>query len=195
MQWLTMAKWSPYVVGIGIGILSWLTFLLSDRTIGCSTPFARFSGMIERLFRGDQVLKRPYFIKFVPAIGWDSMLVLGILIGAFLSALLFGQFQLQWVSDLWQQTFGNTPLLRLVVTRRISGPATPLSRAAAPPRRRIGSSEARTIRGCPHSDSPTSKRSIRAVPMPCGVAPWRSRTASFSCSSGPRAAGRAPCSA
>ena len=115
MQWLTMAKWSPYVVGIGIGILSWLTFLLSDRTIGCSTPFARFSGMIERLFRGDQVLKRPYFIKFVPAIGWDSMLVLGILIGAFLSALLFGQFQLQWVPDLWQQTFGNTPLLRLVV--------------------------------------------------------------------------------
>ena len=115
MQWLTMAKWSPYVVGIGIGILSWLTFLLSDRTIGCSTPFARFSGMIERLFRGDQVLKRPYFIKFVPAIGWDSMLVLGILIGAFLSALLFGQCQLQWVPDLWQQTFGNTPLLRLVV--------------------------------------------------------------------------------
>jgi hypothetical protein len=31
MGWLSMEEWSPYLVGIGIGILSWLTFLLSDQ--------------------------------------------------------------------------------------------------------------------------------------------------------------------
>ena len=46
MEWLRMQHWSPYAVGIGIGVLSWLTFVLSDKPIGCSTAFARFSGMI-----------------------------------------------------------------------------------------------------------------------------------------------------
>jgi len=57
MDWLTMGRWSPYAVGIGIGILSWLTFVLSDKPIGCSAAFARTSGMIERLFRGNKVLQ------------------------------------------------------------------------------------------------------------------------------------------
>jgi uncharacterized membrane protein YedE/YeeE len=115
MEWLTVVKWSPYVAGVGMGILSWFAFLFSDRTIGCSTPFARASGMIERLLRGDKVLQRPYFEKYRPQIGWDSMLVVGVLIGALVSALLSGSFRLTWVPDLWQQTFGDTPTIRLIV--------------------------------------------------------------------------------
>ncbi len=52
MEWLTMERWSPYAVGVGIGILSWIAFVLSDKPIGCSTAFARTSGMIEKLLRG-----------------------------------------------------------------------------------------------------------------------------------------------
>jgi uncharacterized membrane protein YedE/YeeE len=116
MEWLTMVKWSPYVAGACIGVLSWLAFLLSDRGIGCSTPFARMSGAIERLFRGDKVLQRPYFQKYLPQVGWDWMLIVGVLIGAFASALLSGSFKPTWVPELWLQTFGNTPILRLIVT-------------------------------------------------------------------------------
>ncbi len=115
MEWLTMARWSPYVAGIGIGILSWFAFLLSDRTIGCSTPIARTSGMIERLFRGNKVLERPYFLKYPPVIGWDWMLIVGVLVGALVSVLLSGTFELKWVPDLWAQAFGYTPVLRLIV--------------------------------------------------------------------------------
>jgi len=49
MEWLITERWSPYVVGAGIGVLSWLTFLLSDKIIGCSTAFARTAGMIEKI--------------------------------------------------------------------------------------------------------------------------------------------------
>ena len=28
--------WSPYIVGAGIGVLSWLTFYFSDKPIGAS---------------------------------------------------------------------------------------------------------------------------------------------------------------
>jgi len=82
MDWLGADRWSPYAVGVGIGLLSWLTLLLSDRFIGASTAFARTSGMIERLFRGEAVLTRPYYRKFVPEIDWEWMFVLGIVLGA-----------------------------------------------------------------------------------------------------------------
>ena len=61
MEWLSMKQWSPYVVGIGIGFLSWLAFLLSDKPIGCSTAFSRTSGMLERLFRGGAVAEKAYY--------------------------------------------------------------------------------------------------------------------------------------
>ena len=115
MDWLTMETWSPYIIGIGIGIVSSLSFLLSNRTIGCSTPFSRVSGMIEQVFRGKKVRDKPYYQKVAPVFGWDVTLVIGILVGAFISAQLSGQFRAQWVPDLWATTFGQAPLPRLIV--------------------------------------------------------------------------------
>jgi uncharacterized membrane protein YedE/YeeE len=107
MEWLTMERWSPYGVGIGIGILSWITFLLSDKPIGCSTAFSRTSGMIERFFRGKKALEKPYYQKFTPEIDWEWMLVLGILVGAWISATVSGQFRWVWVPARWAEAFGS----------------------------------------------------------------------------------------
>ncbi len=96
MEWLRLDQWSPYAVGIGIGVLSWVAFLLSDRPIGCSTAFARTCGMIERLFRGNKVKDRPYYQKYASTIDWEWMLVLGVVIGAFISAKFSGYFQARW---------------------------------------------------------------------------------------------------
>ena len=115
MEWLRMGHWSPYVVGAGIGILSWLAFLLSDRPIGCSTAFVRTSGMIEKLFRGTKVNKKPYYRLFPPAVEWEWMLVLGIFAGAFLSAKLSGQFRFSWVPPLWEEAAGGSPVVRWLV--------------------------------------------------------------------------------
>ena len=92
MDWLTLKIWSPYAVGIGIGLLSCVTFLLSDKPLGCSTAFSRTSGMIERLFRGAKVAEKAYYRKFAPEIDWEWMLVAGVIVGAFLSASLSGVF-------------------------------------------------------------------------------------------------------
>jgi uncharacterized membrane protein YedE/YeeE len=114
-EFLTQARWSPYTVGVGIGILSWLTFLISKRPIACSTTFARLSGLIEMLFRGPKVDQKPYYQKVQLVIGWQMMLVLGIVIGSLLSALLSGDFQWQWVPPAWQSAFGDSPQLRVLV--------------------------------------------------------------------------------
>jgi uncharacterized membrane protein YedE/YeeE len=115
MNVFTLECWSPYAVGIGIGILAILGFLLSDKTIGCSTAFARTSGMIEKLFRGSRVKEKSYYRKFAPVVDWEWMLVLGVLIGAFLSSILSGQFSLQWIPSKWAEAFGSGIPLRFVV--------------------------------------------------------------------------------
>ena len=107
MEWLRIDQWSPYAVGIGIGVLSWVSFVLSDRPLACSTTFARAGGMIERLFRGKKVEEKPYYKEFPPIIDWQWMLVLGVIIGALISAVLSGQFQLKWIPQQWQIHVGD----------------------------------------------------------------------------------------
>ncbi len=104
--------WSPYVVGAGIGVLLWLGFLLSNKAIGCSTAYARTSGMAEKFVRGDKVKDKPYYKKFIPEIDWEWMLVLGIVVGALISSLLSGSFRIEMVPQVWENTFGSSQILR-----------------------------------------------------------------------------------
>jgi len=115
MQGLMQLRWSPYVVGAGIGILSWFTWLVSAKPIGCSTTFSRAAGMLERLLRGEQALKRPYYGNVKPGVDWQMMLVLGIVIGAAASALLSGDARGRWIPVQWASAFGSGIGLRVVV--------------------------------------------------------------------------------
>jgi uncharacterized membrane protein YedE/YeeE len=114
-EWLTAARWSPYVVGAGIGVLSWFTFLISRKALGCSTSFARTAGMIERALRGKGVESRLYYQRYRPVIDWQWMLVLGVVIGSLVSSLLSGSFDLQWVPSRWAGAFGSQVIPRLLV--------------------------------------------------------------------------------
>jgi hypothetical protein len=112
----TGTNWSPYVVGIGIGILSWLSFSISGKPLATSTTFARTGGMIEELIMGKKTPQRPYYKKIKLMINWQWMLVLGIVIGSFLSATISGDFQIGvWVPSLWSSAFGDSAILRVLV--------------------------------------------------------------------------------
>lgn len=114
LEYLKMDLWSPYVAGACIGVLSILSFLISDRPIGCSAAYARTSGMIEKLFFKAKVSEKEYYRKFEPIVEWEVMLVLGIVIGSFLSATLSGEFRLEIVPPLWSQRFSPDPVMRVV---------------------------------------------------------------------------------
>jgi len=107
-----LEQWSPYAVGAGIGVVSWLAFLLSDKALGCSTPFARAGGAFEALLRGDRARARPYFLEVKPVFDWDAALVLGALAGAALSAHLSGAFRFEWVPPRWEAAFGGSAAAR-----------------------------------------------------------------------------------
>ena len=113
---LTGTNWSPYAVGIGIGILSWLSFLISGKPIATSTTFARTGGMIEIMITGGKAKQRTYYKKIKLQINWKYMIVLGIITGSFLSAVISGDFQVGvWVPSLWASAFGDSVVLRVFV--------------------------------------------------------------------------------
>jgi len=114
MAWLMMASWSPYIVGAGIGVLTWLTFLLSDRPLGCSTAYAKTAGMVESAISRKNAEAMPYYRKVTPAIDWQWMIIIGILIGAFLSASLSGSFTVLVVPPVFAAVFGTDPGVRLL---------------------------------------------------------------------------------
>jgi hypothetical protein len=106
MDWLKRESWSPYVGGAIIGLLSWIAFL-TVAPLGASTSYVRTSGMIENLFASEHVKNLPYYIKDAPIIDWQWMFVIGVLIGAFLSARLSGTMYKRFVPVMWKERFGS----------------------------------------------------------------------------------------
>ncbi len=114
-DWFTQLRWSPYIVGAAIGILSWFTWLVSNKPIGCSTTFSRAAGALERLLRGRRALDRPYHREVEPKLDWQTTFVVGIVLGAAASALLSGDFAGRWIPAQWGSAFGSGIGLRAVV--------------------------------------------------------------------------------
>jgi len=107
-------SWSPYLVGVGLGILSWISFLLLDSGVGASSAYARTGAMLEqRLRRSKPVRRRYYEEKLKPLLNPGWMILVGVIIGSFLSAQLSGDFQVRLIPDLWQSRFGPSGGLRL----------------------------------------------------------------------------------
>ena len=113
--WLAMATWSPYIAGAGIGVLIWTVFLLSDHPLGCSTGFSSTAGMLESAFSKGKTAAMPYYRKFVPVADWYWLLVIGVVIGGFLSAYLSGTLSVVAVPPMFAAAFGPSIALRLAV--------------------------------------------------------------------------------
>ena len=96
-QLIFAGSWSPYLVGLLIGILSWFSILISKKPLGTSTTYARASGRLGAICCGDDVLNWKYYKQYKPILEWQSMLVIGIVIGSFISAILSGEFSLAFI--------------------------------------------------------------------------------------------------
>ena len=120
MNILKQKSWSPYVVGVGIGVLSWFVFLTADHPLGVSTSYENTAALVDQAVNPSAVATNPYFQKKQaegkpPKIDWEWMLVVGIFAGAFASAKLSGDRTSQSVPPLWQRRFGSS------VAKRFAG--------------------------------------------------------------------------
>lgn len=113
---LRAKRWSPYLAGAGIGVLSWITFGLMNKALGASTTFVRIAGLIESSLAPDHVKSNPYYAKFMTgesaAIDWQFMLIIGVFLGALISALLSRSIEREHVPALWKWRFGPNRVAR-----------------------------------------------------------------------------------
>ena len=115
MNPLIQKRWHPYIAGTMSGFVSIFSVWVAGKYLGASTTFARSAGLIEKLFAAEHVEKLDYFIKYTPKIDWQWMFVLGIFLGALLSALISGDFKLTKVPAMWESRFGANIPKRAVV--------------------------------------------------------------------------------
>lgn len=107
--------WSPYVAGALSGLLIVFSVLIAGKYFGASTAFVRSAGMLEKIVLPEHVEKVAYFVKKSPKIDWQWMFVIGILVGAFISAISSATFKVQATPTMWQSRFGNSIGKRFLV--------------------------------------------------------------------------------
>lgn len=104
------ARWRPYLVGLGIGALSMVTFLAMDKALGTSTSMVHASGGLVALADAEHVRTNGYYAKEItaknPLFDWQAFLVLALPIGAWLGARLGGGAPRETVPALWAWRFG-----------------------------------------------------------------------------------------
>lgn len=117
----TTPKWSPYLVGVLIGVLSWVTFLTMDKALGTSTTMAKAAGALTGLVAADHVGANPYYGKYFNAdkgkvmFDWQFFLVIGMIGGAYLAARPARDVKVEHVPRLWAWRFGQSRWKRYAV--------------------------------------------------------------------------------
>jgi uncharacterized membrane protein YedE/YeeE len=104
--------WSPYLAGVLSGLVIIGSVWIANNFFGASTCFVRTAGFIESLLDPDRVITMEYFVRFIPKVDWQVMMVAGILIGAFLSSISDGSFKVKALPDMWEKHFGPSKLKR-----------------------------------------------------------------------------------
>jgi len=110
---LARKSWSPFVVGACIGVLSWFAFLTADHPLGITTAFEHSAALLIGLSAPQAVATHAYFQQHDPKIGWEWMLVVGVFIGALISAATAGDRTSLVVPSLWKWRFGESVWRRL----------------------------------------------------------------------------------
>lgn len=90
-NFLKKERWSPYVAGGLIGLLSAISLLIFHKPIGTSTTFVKISALFWWVFNKLHLNSTGYYGNYLNNqtwIDWQIALVLGVFLGSFLSRLL-----------------------------------------------------------------------------------------------------------
>lgn len=110
---LTTKPWSPYVVGAGIGVLSWFAFVSADHPLGISTAFETTAALSLKTLAPAVTEDNSFFSDDTPSIGWEWMLVVGVFLGSLASSLISGDRESFLVPPIWQARFGASRAKRI----------------------------------------------------------------------------------
>ena len=109
----TRINWGPYLAGIGIGVLSWIVFVVVNNPIGITTAISQVSGGVASLIVGaDVVAANKYWAKNAFTLDYGTLFLVGTLLGGLGSALAAGTWRIETVPQVWSERFGPSPARR-----------------------------------------------------------------------------------
>lgn len=114
-------KQKIYLLGALLGLLAVVSAIATTQLLGktnflgTSTTFVRAAGLIEQIFIPDIAQEVPLYAKLKLSFDWQFMLVIGIGIGSFLSALVSKTFKMELIPTIWRERFGSSILKRSVL--------------------------------------------------------------------------------
>jgi uncharacterized membrane protein YedE/YeeE len=109
------ARWNPYLVGSGIGVLCWAAFAVVNQPLGISTALSSVSSACALpVMGGEAVAKNAYWAKFPLKLDGGMLFLIGTFLGSLLSVLASGTFRLEKVPATWARHFGGSPAKRLL---------------------------------------------------------------------------------
>ena len=112
---LLSGRWNPYLVGVGIGVLSMLVFWLADKPLGMSTALSQASGACAATFMGwEKVGANAYWAKNVPKWDYGMLFLVGTFLGAMVAAVLGRNFRIESVPSVWRERFGPSVGKRMI---------------------------------------------------------------------------------
>jgi uncharacterized protein len=109
--------WSPYVVGIGLGVLSWIAFATAGKHLAITLQYEHLAAFGQMAVAPDEADENRYFAVrgaagLAPTVGWYMMLIVGVFLGSLLSSTLSGDRSSITVPPLWRWRFGESAAKR-----------------------------------------------------------------------------------
>lgn len=114
-QFFKKPYWSPYIVGIGLGVLAWITFYFMDEEFGATISFIHIAAFIDQTFFSHIRPVSSFFTQTIgnnPLIEWYFSFFLFVFFGSWASARLSGT-KSEFIPTLWAQNFGTSKLIRI----------------------------------------------------------------------------------
>lgn len=116
MPWLTDRAWSPYLAGALLGLLQIPAFLLIGTALGASSSFVTVGATLAS-FVDPAIQEIDYAARHLAGAKnwWQVALVVGVALGAFLSARLSGSRR-SGIAPVWSRALGtSSPAVRLAL--------------------------------------------------------------------------------
>lgn len=113
----TMKSWSPYVVGIGIGVLSWFAFFSANKHLAITLQYEHLAALVQLSAAPQAAETNGYYAAraaegLQPRVDWYLTLLVGVFLGGLLSSWLSGNRAKVVVPPLWHWRFGGSKVKR-----------------------------------------------------------------------------------
>jgi uncharacterized membrane protein YedE/YeeE len=103
---LKKKRWWPVAAGIAFAFVELFSFWFSERPLGATRGYTITGSIIEYLISPEHSENVSYWEVYWPVIDWAMAVLVGLVLGGFISTISSKEFRVTKVPELWKTTHG-----------------------------------------------------------------------------------------